>query len=271
MRWRIFLCVPVFAVTVCAATPAAACIWNFPVRIPRPTAEELEAERAQARRDTIQQRRAFGVAELARGADPAAMLAQMLVPNIRPVPIQRSDCGPENEVDFADGEETESGLLAGTYLAARDELQGRLVYFEGETPGRACNAEFRAGFAAMLRRRLDDRQLRAIYLFLRSRWNGPGTPLRRLAYFQDRARRPPLRWDRDPESIERWLRRVDEGRLMKWVLDDFWTGNGPLLGDSTRVCPAATARDPAIRAGIVAWVETTFPHVTRYRLGGRQP
>jgi hypothetical protein len=270
MRRRTFLCALAFTAAICVGTPASACALNPIVRIgPPPTAQELAAERERERGDFIRQRREVGARELAAGTDPAAGLAPLLVPNIRPVPIQYSDCGPMNEIDSGAGAETGAGLLAGTYLAG-SELASRLAYYQGETPGRACNAEFRDNFAAYLRRRLDARQLRGAYLFLRSRWAGPGTPLSRLVYFQNQGRRPPVQWDWDGESIERWMRRADEGRALKRVLDDFWREYGPLLGDAARVCPVAAGRDGEIRATILAWFEEHFPYAVR-RARARRP
>jgi hypothetical protein len=252
------------ALTVLAGSEASACMLvpRSTVDSPMSWADRVRAERAMASSMTAARLR-HAARNLAAGADPASGLAEMAVPNVRPIYIERSDCGPMNEIDRAEGEETREDLLAGTRFAGRgDEFNRMWRGFDGETFGSMCNAELRGRFAAFLRRRLSPQQLRDSYLFLAARWEGllegPG-PLRRLTAFEGRERRPPLRWvTEEPwqaQEIRRWLRLVPAGRAMKTALDDFWRENEPLLGDEERICPAAVARRPEVQARIVALIE----------------
>lgn len=265
MGGRILLVGLALAAALSAGGAASACAY-VPITYVGgpPSARQLAAERERLARDLVRQRRAGAQAALARGVDAPAELARMLVPNIRPVPIERSDCGAENEIDMADGEEGIEAWLAGTYLAPySDEFAFMAWHYQGETLGRACNAEFRDRFAADLRRRLDARQLRATYLFLAARWSGSERPARRLVAFEDRGRRPPVRWESwYRRDIDRWTRRDGDGRALQRSLDDFWRENAPLLDDTARACPAAAARWPDMQARIVAEIEASNPQRT---------
>jgi hypothetical protein len=261
------LCSALATLGVALALPfgseAAACI---PIAVAGPP--QSDRERAESRRGWEREAAIAGLAaaraDLARGADPAARLAEMLVPNIRPIRIFRSDCGVENEIDLADGEETVDDWLAGTPYAGRGE-QFDFLFWSEERPtlGPTCNAEFRMGFAAFLRRRLSAGELRGAYLFLGRHWGPPANEsnLRsRLVRFEGRTRRPPLRWHAGEgggeASIRRWLRLMPTGRALKAALDDFWREAEPLLGDVSLACPAAAAAWPAQQARIVAEIET---------------
>jgi hypothetical protein len=269
MRGRIFLGGLALAAALSVGGEASACIPLAVTYVGErpPSAREMAAARARQLRFEVRLRRPLAEAELARGVDAAGELAKMLVPNIRPVPIVRSDCGVENEIDSADGEEGFEDLLAGTYLAGYGNEFAYMVWgYEGETLGRACNAEFRDRFAAHLRSRLDARILAASYLFLRSRWGGSGELVWRLVAFENRTRRPPVRWDTSyrPE-IERWAQRTDEGRALQQAADDFWRESAPLLGEPGSACPAAVARWPTTQARILADIETHYPVARRVR------
>ncbi|HZF93338.1 MAG TPA: hypothetical protein VEZ20_00545 [Allosphingosinicella sp.] len=255
------LCVAfAFAAALPFSGEAAACIYLPLVRDgPAPSARELADERASHERALRIQRRERAAAALARGMDPAGPLADMLVPNVRPIRIHRSDCGAINEVDPSPGEETPEDWLRGTRLAGRADDFARIWRIDGdETLGPTCNAEVRGRFAAHLRRRLSPRQLHESYLFLGSYWDPPRSAetLRwRLAAFASGTRRPPLRWAgvnrRQEQEIGRWTRLVPSGRVLRQAMDDFWRETEPLLGDTAAVCPQAAARWPAEQARLV--------------------
>jgi hypothetical protein len=270
MRSRIFLSGLALAAALAFGGEASACVF-LSAGGPPPSAREMAAARARQLRVEVRLRRPLAEAALAGGIDASAELAKMLVPNIRPVPIERSDCGVENEIDIADGEEKIEDWLAGTYLAPYSSEFAYMTWgYEGETLGRACNAEYRDRFAAHLRSRLDAAQLRASYLFLRSRWGGSGQLVWRLVAFENRGRRPPVRWDTPyrPE-IERWTGGSAEGRALQQAVNDFWRDNAALLEEPLRACPAAVARWPAAQARIVAEIERNNPQLAARRRSAR--
>jgi hypothetical protein len=157
MRGRILLGGLVLAAALSVSSEASACVWLPVTYSGRPPSErEMAAERAREARVQVRRRHPGAQAALAGGIDAPAELARMLVPNIRPVPIERSDCGPENEIDPGEGEEKIEDWLAGTYLVRYSNEFAHMVWsYRGETLGPACNAEFRERFAAHLRGRLD--------------------------------------------------------------------------------------------------------------------
>ncbi len=260
---------------------AAACIWNYPLEVGK--LSKAQRERARERQERYEadqrllQRQAGARAALARGYDITGALAEILVPNIRPVPIKVSDsCGGPSELDYADGSETMADLLAGTRFAHWGPSYRDLAPpWDGETFGLACNAEFRRRFAAFLTERLSADQRQQAYLFLAARvahWKGEPTPLQhaqppsvmwstvsRLVAFAERTRQLPIRWTtdsrRDSDAIEGWLRQDGSGRALQAAMDDFWNAHGADLGASERACPAATARWPSVQARIVAPLE----------------
>lgn len=251
------------ALSLPLADEAAACVL-VPLTTIGPNYVEYPAALARlgARRMTAA-RRETAARELEQGADAAAQLAEMLVPNVHPTRIERSDCGPSNEIDHADGEEAPDDWLVGTRFAGRaDEFEELWYDFRGETLGTMCNAEFRSGFAAHLRRRLTEAELREAYLSLASRWERiawPHSALRRLTAFEGSVRRPPLRWTTEEpwqeQDIRRWMRRTSVGQRLKAAIDEFWAASEPLLGDARVMCPGAVARWPAAQAQIVAMIE----------------
>ena len=211
------------------------------------------------------------------GADVRGALAELLVPNVRPVPILRSRVGMPLEVDLAGGVETPADWVAGTRFEGLPAAAlAPLASWRGETFGPACNAELRARFAAHIGRRVNGfGQLKDAYRFLAARtpyWRGYPVPLQptghwredlpmvsRLVAFDGDTRRPPVRWSAEFESIEqdlvRWTRRSRTGRLVGRAMDEFWRENGPLLGSDARTCPETAARRAAIQARIVAALE----------------
>jgi|GEM_PF-1855889 len=259
---------------------AAACMWNAPLGDDRTEAERERDRRAYARRAArvlLRERTAAAQAALASGYDITGALAEMLVPNIRPVPVRLpQSCESANEYDPAGGDEDAEDWLSGTGYeawASQYELIG--PPWEGETLGPACNAEFRSGFAALLRRRMTEPQRQQAYLFLAARigdWKGDPQPLRpvghfdfeprgisRLIAFEGETRRPPVRWlpssSGDARDIGRWLRADPSGRALQRAMDEFWRESGPLLDSPQRACPAALARWPSVQRRIVAPIE----------------
>lgn len=245
------------------ADEASACVLVPVTTIESGNQDDRAANARRAARQMTAARRISALRELESGIDPAAQLAEMLVPNVRPTHIVYTNCGPDNEIDHADGAETPEDWLAGTRFAGRAEEFEELWYgFEGETLGTMCNAEFRRRFAAHLRRRLSEADLRESYLSLAARWHRiawPHSTLRRLVAFAGEARRPPLRWTTEERwqerDIARWMRVTRPGRALTQALDDFWSDSAPLLGDDRLMCPDAVARWPEAQARIVALVE----------------
>jgi hypothetical protein len=208
-----------------------------------------ERERAEAERARERERRNLRRAaaeQAAAGPDRgAAALAEMLVPNVRPIFIDRPMCDPPSEIDHGGGEPAhDSEWLAGTpYDGRYAEFSGVVRSLGGELPGAACNAEVRNRFAGHLRRRLTARQLREATLFLGAGWFriDAREPVTRLTAFRTPDRRAPVDWQGGPESgLARWAREDRTGRALQRATDGFWRETGPLLGDADRLCPAAT-------------------------------
>ena len=234
-------------------------------------AEELGAAERERRRlarersvsrHQLRARRAAAEAALAAGADASSGLAEMLVPNVRPVFIDESMCGEFNEIDHGEGRETERDWLVGTSYEGRErEFRRILGEVDGELPGTPCNTEVRARFAGLVRRRLTARQQREAYLFLGARWPSldPSSPRTRLTTFHIRTRRPPVHWmaldPRQNRQIVRWVARDSTGRAVQRAIDEFWQETEPLLGDLDRLCPAAAATWAAAQRQVVAAIE----------------
>lgn len=213
--------------------------------------------------EQVRGRRAAAEAALVTGADAPAMLAEMLVPNVRPVVISPAICfWPPSEIDVGPGEETGRDWLAGTRFERReDEFYLILEDVDGVLPGRPCNAEFRGRFADHLRRIMTAEQLRNATLFLGARWpslNQPGTMARFTVFGRD-VRQPPVHWV-SPEprlggQVRRWTRRDAAGRALQAAMDDFWRDTAPLFGDYARICPIAETAWRGTQARLVAALE----------------
>jgi hypothetical protein len=271
------------SVLMLIGTQASACSYTSPAVIGGPTYKtEAERERAMQKaltqewRQRIRARRAAAEEALARGVDAPAELAEMLIPNVRPIPLRNSTCGPTNEVDVADGEETFADTLAGTAVAAQaDNFAAVQRAWHGEIGfGPVCNAEFRGRFAMDLRRRLTPEQLRRAYLFLAARSrtperDHPSRALRRLIAFEGSTRRPPVRWfteDRVQEKdIARWIATDKTGRALWAAMDAFWREQAGQLANTQQICPDAVERWPAIRAPLVAALEKAIEDRRRAR------
>ena len=262
MRWLLAFTAAFIATAMPLGAEARACFYTGVVGQERMSARALARERDRALRQRTRWRGERARAALARGADPAALLAEMLVPNVRPVRIERSDCGPENEIDVADGEEKPEDWVAGTRYAGQiPDVAGFWDMYEdpGLSRGATCNAELRAGFGGHLPPRLAPGELEAAYLFLAARWNGTDGPdaiRSRLTAFERQTRRPPVRWSSTYwREIAQWAERDPAGMAIMRVSGDFWRETEPLLGDDARICPEAAARWPAVQARVVALLD----------------
>lgn len=244
---------------------AAACVWlpTTVVEVGKPQSEwERRAEEKRFSAQGVRQRRLAAERAWAAGVDGAAELADILIPNVRPVPIRRSSCGVENEIDHGEGEERHEDWLAGTRFAGKAESFPRVLrHFDGETLGPTCNAEVRSRFAAFLGSRLTARQLRASYIFLIARGpdRDPSALVQRMMAFRGVMRRPPVHWlprDRwQGAQIIRWTSRHPTGRALQAAVDAFWRENEPLLGSVERTCPVAAARWSVEQARLVSQIE----------------
>jgi hypothetical protein len=261
MRLRLALFALALSLLAPLGSEAAACLILIDAD-PNVTPEQAQALGRQRARDQLEARLARAHANWAAGIDGAAALAEMLVPNVRPVHIVYTSCGPLNEVDWAEGSETYRIWFAGSrYEGTFRDYEHVFESFEGTPPGERCNAEFRSRFAGHLRSRLTPRQMRAAYLYLGARWTwlDPNAVRTRLMQFASRGqRRPPLalavadEWQR--EEIVAWMRGNAAGRAVQRASDDFWRENAPLLDDMARTCPVAAARWETDRARFLAMV-----------------
>ncbi|HLL30675.1 MAG TPA: hypothetical protein VK403_06745 [Allosphingosinicella sp.] len=250
-----------------ASTPAAACTWQPITCIGNSydcnpgAAERLAREKYWSAYATRQRLTEARKRLRAGGVDFAAELSELLVPNVRPVYIEASMCGPMGEIDHGEGRETEESafraLTAGTPLAGADFERFRTLLRRTEEDlsfGASCNAEFRRGFAGWLRKSLAPSELREAWIFLgaRQRSHGAyGSLYHRLVTFEGKARTPPIRW----YPADRWLggqvatalRRTAWGRSLSSTIDAFWAGRAGDLADSAKVCPAEYARWAGVR------------------------
>lgn len=254
-----------------AAAPASACFITGPICMGdkiecHPSPDERRAREHRSSTEETRRQTVDALDRLRTGkADPAAELAEALVPNIRPVRIQTSDCGPVNEIDHGAGRESLESVFAevaggtqppGAQWSDYDDLF-RIddIYPFGER----CNAEYRARFAAHLRRTLSPERLRQAWLFLNSRRRSDRNGFLgyyRLIMFEDQARTPPVRWIFPNEWIRKEtlgaLRRTKWGPDLQAAADAFWGRNSADLADDARACPAAAAEWAAVRAQLRA-------------------
>lgn len=243
---------------VLAAFPsgATACV-RLPVR--EQTAAELRHwSRVQTK---LLQREA--AKRLASGQVAVAdELAELLVPNIRPVRLIVSSCGPEGELDFAGGLEGSpdhlfddprlKGINRAEHVRVLREYDGSGIL------GPACNAEFRKRFATFLRAELAEADLKAAWLYLAARKRDRdmfGSVYARLVVFAGHTRRPPTQWwsnDRwIAKDIERFTRKADVGRRLVAAMAMFWARQERMLDSDESVCPgtleiARNAREEVI-------------------------
>lgn len=269
LRW--FFLAAIAPVGGFAATPAAACVWLPIICVgdsvdckPSPL-KRLARERSLSAGET-RHRLIEGKARLRAGkVDVAAELAELLVPNIRPVWIQQTSCGPIGEIDYGDGalsaDSLYRALVAGTPLAGKDPelFAGLLDRSEAHPLEPRCNSEFRRSFAAYIARAVPADQLREAWLFLgaRQRVNDSfGDRYHRLVRFEGGRRAPPVRWilaDRGLEDqVSRALSRTAWGPSLEAAVNGFWAEAAGRVGDDSKACPVEFADWAAARERIVA-------------------
>jgi hypothetical protein len=260
------------------ADPVYACSWN-PVAVAARDGKIRFETGAEARRreirvssDQIVDRANLARVELSEGkADIPADLAELLVPNVRPIYIEYSMCDGGIETDFAgDNDHVSKGLdlqfkmlVTGTLLEPQEYSNFVLPQQirTGENmipyPGDDCNPEFRVGFSRFLTARHSKGQLEAIWLFLKPRDLSRNSKIRRLMSFDRRSRVPPVRWDtysdtRITKDIRKWLTKP-EGKALQASIDDFWRVQGPLLTNDAAICPNAATAWPQRKATWLQW------------------
>ncbi|HEX4736130.1 MAG TPA: hypothetical protein VH331_01065 [Allosphingosinicella sp.] len=284
---RLFFLVAFMALAAgLVASPGSACVIVAPVCVgskkmchPNP-AQQLANERRWSSGLTLQ-RATEARRQLAAGRlDLSAELAELLIPNIRPIHVLRSDCGIEGEVDYGAGEETVESffhdVVAGSSLAGSDadEFAGPLRRAMGDFSfGAACNEEFRQHFAAYLAGTVEPADLKEAWLFLSPRQRGAGTfgpRYPRLMRFEGAARAPPVRWT----FADRWLgdqaatalKGTRWGRSISAAVDRFWSANGTRLSDDLTVCPRAVAEWARVRHELLE--QMLASHAARQRRSG---
>lgn len=225
---------------------AKACVW-----LPLPEQSKKE-QRHSSRQQTIDLQRIATQRLVLGGVDAAKELAEILVPNVRPIRLEYSSCGPEGEIDFAGSADAfNEGVSNDPRLKSLDLSNYRSVVrdFDGDTSlGPPCNAEFRDRFSALLRSNFNEDELRAAWLFLmpRTRQNGIyGSVYHRLISFDLSTRRPPIRWRGEDEwiraDIDRFKKKDLIGRRLDAEISVFWTQQRLVLDSDELVCPKAKA------------------------------
>lgn len=246
---------------VLAALPsaAAACVWL-------PIGEFSDSEERRISRNLTKGLQREAALRLASGQVVVDdELAELLVPNVRPIRLWFSDCGPEGELDLAGGIQGYNDNLFDdprlkdikreNYARVLREYQGRTIL------GPACNAEFRRRFADWLQAELSaaDREKAWLFLIARKREaNRFGTVYRRLIAFQYGTRRPPVIWVSEDrwiaKDIDRFKRKTDAGRRLVAAMATFWARQEPLLASDEAVCPAALATYRNDREQVIATI-----------------
>ena len=271
---RILFAAAAVAASAAGASSASACVW-LPVTCigenggpcPVETAEQRIARDEAESADETRRRLDDARDRLRAGnVDLAAELSELVVPNVRPVQVVNSDCGPMGEVDFGAGAESPetlfNRLVAGTQLEASnfDDLPPSLLRRELIGFGEPCNAEFRRSFAAHLRQALAGRHLRRAWLFLQARRHHGG--YRRLVRFEGEERTPPWIWQASAhwltDEIRQFARTDPSGRRLAEAVESFWTEHARDLGDDERLCPATAAEWATLRARLVPELVTAL-------------
>lgn len=253
------------------AQPASACVFlpvvclgGGPECNPSPAQRRLERKQWSA----LETRRLLAEAKgrlKAGRVDEAADLAELLVPNVRPVHTRHTSCGPEGEIDYGagrpGGEPQFRQLVAGTRIAHADPHDFAFILRDHDnfSFGPACNAEFRGAFAALLRRRLTPAELRRAWLFLSARQRSGdlyGSTYHRLVRFEGKTRAPPLRWVAQDEWLQEQvtgaIRRTAWGRSISAAADAFWREQASRLSDDRQICPKAAAAWEVARQALLA-------------------
>lgn len=252
-------------------SPAHAC-----VLIPVP-----EISRGEKRHWSRQQTRALTREANARliseSVNFAAELAELLVPNVRPIRLEWSSCGPAGETDFAGGIRGVSDIVADMggepRLAHIDSTDYFSVIrqFDGETIlGQSCNSEFRSKFSAFLKKNMTEDDLRSAWRFLTARKRNRATfgPVyTRLMTFDRGSRWPPVHWwGQDEwirEDIDRFVKKDISGRRLAEQISAFWAEREPSLEVDESVCPQTSE---AVRRDRMALVDKILQERERRRL-----
>lgn len=270
-----------------AASEAGACVYTASVEtLGKPLTPRQERAEARAREKRIEAAtraetlRRLQQSDLRLRNGPvnfAGELAQLLVPNVRPVWISRSDCQHESEDDHGEGRETEETLIArflGDTPYSGSGVSLRWLAVRGHTFsfGTECNAEFRGRFAAALGTAVSKDHLRGAWRFLGARLRpsfvsggitGMGNNYEHLVAFRGRSRVPPVDWVLSHpilfEEVTGYVRRAAAGRAIAAAAGHFWNENAPSLGDDRRVCPATMARLDTARADIQVLLAKEWP------------
>jgi hypothetical protein len=258
VKFRRLLAIGLAIVGAGIAAPATACVWLSVASVGEKPSHRDRAILAKSAATARLSKLRADLRE--RRVDPATELADMLIPNIRPVPIATSDCGDADEFDTLGGLNREkSNVFAGTELEGLDPDRFAGFYRKvGGAPGRHCNVEFRARFAAYLRARTSDKILAESYVTLANE--------RKIANFRyyrfvDNRREPPLVTYGNftaarAKQTPLWY-VLDPERPVGRSIANFWTEVGRRVSDDTFACPVAhedfrNARDGEIarlRAG----------------------
>ncbi|KUR71572.1 hypothetical protein AQZ52_08070 [Novosphingobium fuchskuhlense] len=247
---------------VLAALPAAAkaCVW-LPVGNPS-VAEQRHWSRVQTKQLQREAAKRLSSGQVAVDDE----LAELLVPNVRPIRLWFSDCGPEGELDLAGGiqgyndnlfdDPRLKGIKRENHARVLREYQGQTIL------GPACNAEFRRRFAEWLQAELSaaDREKAWLFLIARKR-EADHTGLnvyRRLVAFEYGTRRPPIRWVSEnrwiARDLERFKRKKAAGRRLVAAMAAFWARQEPLLASDEAVCPSALATYRSDRENVISTI-----------------
>lgn len=225
-----------------APTAAHACVWM-------PISPPSYAQQRQGSRQQTEMLTRVARTKLAKGeAQIVADLAELLVPNVRPVFVMQSDCGPQGEVDFVGSLHQPARIpLDDPRLRRIDWGKHRqlITEFDGLWElGPACNLEFRRRFGSYLESNLPNSTLQDSWLFLIARKRTQdfyGSAYARLMVFEGRTRHPPVRWWGYDEwirkDIDRFIQKRDAGRALAGVIEAFWREQEPNLDSDDRVCP----------------------------------
>jgi hypothetical protein len=221
--------------------PAQAC-----VLYPGPDLSKAE-QRQLSRAQTTARSKEAARRLASSNVNVAADLAELLVPNIRPILLQFSSCGQEGEIDLAGGLEharpvniADDPRLAGINLSDH----GRTIRdFGGTDELAACNVEFRDRFAGWLSEQLSEEDMRASWLFLIARKREQRRTYGRLMTFDRETRKPPVHWwsyDRwIAKDIDRFVTKDAAGRRLAEKIASFWGQHAAMLESDDLACPNA--------------------------------
>ena len=231
--------------TVCG--PSAACTWlpvTYVTKDGKPPSERFLAARrkADARREA-----AYRLAELRKDVrtgrvDPAIALADLLIPNIRETKISTDSCGraiDERAVDLSP--EAQSDLwFKGTELEGIDLEHVPAAFRRALWGGYAdaCNVEFRAGFANVLRKRVRRSMLDSAYVTLTQRRGGVFS--RYYVMASDRLAPPVLaQYPLYPGLWPHFRDILGPSRPISRAVADFWVENSARMAADAAACPVA--------------------------------